>query len=493
MGRVARFFTSIGARGELEFAAPTQVVDDVSQDEEKDAAVSTKDLQSYVFKAKPRLLDRWLDRVVEVSGSEFVFFLILAALLTWAFLGIRFGRVTDWQVGISDAQAVINLVFDSFLMRQQFNSYHEVLTVAACLRSRAGSHKRMLKDLVKDGKCEKIDLAEFHEFKLTEFESELPKENWLGRICTSVSYFMGHIITVTGYWICIFIWIGFGQHCGWSSAWLFYINSATSALMVFLLAFLANIRERHKSYAARCLELIYEADTALEVKLRTVTGDITENEPFKIPPPKVTRIQRWINFYADLVGTLLGIAILFLFMVVWVVIGPAMSFNSNWWLLLGTYAGLIGMNDGFVLRNVYNEIAIHEDEQFEHQIYDDMEMLGLIGVTELDEERAIDNSLSCRISVAMGNWCSHELTVVLGGISIIGLIIGSSAMRWSVTGQLLSNVPPSIIESFFTMILITGHNIGDSKRRVELHNIYLRRLKLISYVNTLAKTEIELP
>jgi len=65
---------------------------------------------------------------------------------------------------------------------------------------------------------------------------------------------------------------------------------------------------------------------------------------------------------------------------------------------------------------------------------------------------------------------------------IVGLIIGASAMGWSFTGQLLCNVPPSIIESFFLMILITGHSIGDAKKRFDLHNIYLRRLKLISYI-----------
>jgi low-affinity ferrous iron transport protein len=62
-------------------------------------------------------------------------------------------------------------------------------------------------------------------------------------------------------------------------------------------------------------------------------------------------------------------------------------------------------------------------------------------------------------------------------------------MRCSFTGQLLCNVPPSIIESFFMMILITGHNVGDAERRVDLHNICVRRLKLTSYVDTLVKIE----
>jgi low-affinity ferrous iron transport protein len=490
MGRLVQFICAIGARREVEYAAPTQVVAGAGQDGGDKAAISsTQNVSTYTFKAKARRLDRWLDRVVEISGSEFVFFVIVGGLLTWAFLGIPYGQVTDWQVGISDGQAVINLVFDSFLMRQQLNAYNQILIVVCSLRSRAVSHKRMLRALVRGGKYEVVNPTRFHELKQAEFATAFPEENLLGRICTKMSVFMGHIATVVGFWACIFIWLGFGRHLGWSSRWLFYINSATSALMVFMLAFLANIRERHKKYAAECLELIYKADAALELRLRAVTGDTTANQDFKIPAPQVSRIQRWINFYADLVGTLLGIAILVVVLMIWVVIGPAMSFDSNWWLLIGTYAGLIGMNDGFVLRNVYNKIGGHEDEQFDYQIFDDMDVLAVVGVTELAEERAVDNSLSCRISVAMGNWCSHEWTVVFGMLTILGLIIGSSAMRWSVTGQLLSNVPPSIIESFFTMILITGHNIGDARRRVDLHNIYLRRLKLISYVDEMVKLE----
>ena len=87
-----------------------------------------------------------------------------------------------------------------------------------------------------------------------------------------------------------------------------------------------------------------------------------------------------------------------------------------------------------------------------------MDMLAVIGVMRFNEERVADNSLSCRILIAMGNFCSHEITVIFGTLAIIGLIIGTSAIGWSVPGQLLCNVPPSIIESFFMMILVTGHN-----------------------------------
>lgn len=488
MDRICRVIRAPGTRRAIESAAPTQVAREISQDgEQKDMTTPVENIDTYPDITKARILDRWLDKVVTVSGSEFTFFTILAALLTWALLGLSFGQVTDWKVGISDGQAIINLIFDSFLMRQQFNAHDDTLAVSCHLRSRTVSQKRMLRHLVGCGKYEKVNLTQFHELKKTEFASDLPTENLLGRICTAVSVFLGHFATVIGFWVCILIWIGLGPYCGWSSNWWFYINSATSALMVFMLAFLANIRERHRKYSGKCLRLIYAADAALELRLRAVTGDTTPNPAVNIPAPKVSKIQRGINFYADLVGTLLGIAILFLVLGIWVVLGPVMSFGSNWGLFIGTYAGLIGMNDGFVLRNVYNQIGRHEDTQFAQQNLDDMEIMALMGVMELGEERIVDSSLSCRISIATGNWCSHEWTVILGFFTVLGLITGASALNWSLIGQLFCNVPPSIIESFFTMILITGHNIGDARRRANLHNIYLRRLKLISYLKTLAE------
>ena len=490
MEQISRILRTPGARHGVECAAPTQVAFNAEPcGQEKNLHVSVENINTYTVTTKARLLDRWLDKVVEASGSEFIYFTILIALFTWAFLGIPFGQSNTWQVTISDAQAIINMVFDAFLMRQQLNSHDSLVIVAAYLRSRTCSHKRMLNQLIGSGRYEKVGRAQFQELQQADFASDLPAENWLGRISTTLSAFMGHIATVLGFWVCIFIWIGFGKYCNWSNTWQLYINSATSALMVFMLAFLANIREQHTKYMTRCLEAIWKVDAALELRLRTATGDKVKNPPVIIPALKRSRIQRGIDYYADLVGTLIGIAILIFVIIIWVVVGPALHFDTNWWLLIGTYAGLIGLNDGFVLRNICTVLGDSENEEFTKVEYDDLDMLAAIGVEKLNEERIADTSFTCRISVRVGNFCSHELTVVLGAITIIGLIIGASAMGWSVTGQLLCNVPPSIIESFFTMILITGHNIGEAKRRVDLFNIYLRRLKLVSYIDTLAKVE----
>ena len=488
MKQIFKTLCAPGARRAVEYAAPTHEAKNIGQYERSEAVNSTVEKADIcTFPTKARLLDRWLDKVVQFSGSEFVFFTIIAALLAWAFLGIRFGRSNTWQIVISDAQAVINLMFDAFLMRQQLNSYDALMFVSASLRSRASSNMRMLKMLIERGTYEMLLPTQVQELSQTEFVSELPSENWLGRMSTIVSTYLGHMSTVFAFWVCVFIWIGLGPYCNWSPTWQLYMNSASSALMVFILSFLANIRERHFGYLTTCLDRIYEVDTALELRLRTATGDSMENETVIILPPKRGRLQRGIDYYADLVGTLIGIAILFLVLVIWVAIGPVMSFDSNWWLLIGTYAGLVGMNDGFVLRNVQHILGGYEEAEFVQLTHKEREMLALIGVTQLDKELVADNSLSCRISVAVGKVSSHEVTVVLGAVLVVGLLIGASVMGWSVTGQLLCNVPPSIIESFFMLVLITGHNIGDAKKRVDLHNMYMRRLKLVSYVKTLEK------
>lgn len=460
---------SPGARYDIEVAAPTQVV---SKDAEND--------MHYKRSQKAGTLDRWLDSIVEFSGSAYVFFFIMAALFTWVFMGIPFGQSSYWQIVISDSQAILSYIFDSLLMRQQLNGYLSNLEVSACLRSRCASHKRMLRKLNAT-----VDYKKMNEITVNDFVSQLPPEKWFGKICTRTSFFLGHIFTVVIFWIGIIVWLGFGQYCGWNNDWQLYINSATSAMMVLYFSFLANIRERHSEYSRVCVDLIYQADSTLEYKLRALTGDKTPNQPTIIPGLKVGKIQRAIDYYADLVGTLSGIAILMMVLIVWIAVGPLMSFSDNWWLLIGTYTGLIGMNDGFVLRNIHHVLRVHEDIQFEEVDMEDSDAFAIINVPQPKGDQLSKHSLSIRLSLAVGKICSSEYMVIAGTATMIGLIIISSSMNWSLTGQLISNVPPSIIETFFMMILITGHNDFETKRRVDLHNIYVRRLKLLSYVDTL--------
>ncbi|KAK9492652.1 Low affinity iron permease-domain-containing protein [Lipomyces doorenjongii] len=477
MERFIKVISAPGAKGATAGVAPTQkslgtavnVWDNIG-------AVHVEKKANYDRSFK-RLLDLWLDKVVHVAGSGFVFVLVMAILLVWALLGIKYGQSEMWQVVISDFQAIFCYIFDSFLMRQQLIGHDSIMMVAARLRSRNISNSRMLRHFV-EKKSDK--LCQIERLDQT---AEFPKVNWLGRLSNYAASVTGHIITILFYWICIFVWIGFGQYCGWSDQWQLYINSATSALMVFVFVFLENIREQHRTYSESCLALIHKTDSSLELRLRIVTGDTIENEPVVIPGPQVTKIQRAIYYYANIVGSLVGIGLMLVVIVIWVVIGPAMSFDSNWWLIIGTYTGLIGMTDGFILRNVFHHLGQHEDKAFDQIRTEDLAMFDVIGASPPAEEVIQDSGLSFRISAAVGHFCSREFVVVFGTTVMIGLVIGASVMKWSTAGQLLCNIPPSLIESFLMIILITSQNMADAKRRAVLFNIYQRRRHLLSYVN----------
>ncbi|AEO64842.1 868c2c66-5d20-4848-8cf7-cd52e0aea838 [Thermothielavioides terrestris] len=142
--------------------------------------------------------------------------------------------------------------------------------------------------------------------------------------------------------------IPFGHTLDWAVIILdmqaIYINSVTSALIVFIFAFLANVQERRTDYIYRSFASIFEVDSSVELKLRVLSGDNTSNPRVVIPGPEAGKFQRAIIYFADLAG---------------------------------------------------------------------------IGVI-----------------------CSNEITAVLGGVTILGLLAGDTAMKWSTSCQLLCNIPP---------------------------------------------------
>jgi low-affinity ferrous iron transport protein len=388
------------------------------------------------------------------------------------------------QILISDIQAILCYVFDSLLMRQQLNTYDESLGVAAQLQSRAQSNLRMLnkvRDMINTQQLE-YSAGKGRRQSSAQTEVELPVEKWFSRWTARLADILGHLGFWAVYWCTIFLWLGFGHMNEWSNDWELYMNSATSALMVFVFAFLANIRELDSKYVTTCMSATFNVDSALEKRLRTLTGDALPNDTVVIPAPRVNWLQRAIYYYADVIGTLVGIALLLAVVVVWIAIGPALQFNSNWWLLIGTYAGLIGLHDSFILRNVQARFHEHETAQFNNVNVLDDSLQRAAHMPGICEDKTKVHSLSFRISAVVGHICAHEMTMLADVLLIVGLIIGSSAMHWNLTGQLLSNVPPSIIETFLMVVLITGHNSADTERRGQMKSLYERRVGLLRYV-----------
>jgi low-affinity ferrous iron transport protein len=234
----------------------------------------------------------------------------------------------------------------------------------------------------------------------------------------------------------------------------------------------------------KCFTALFEADALLEKKLRQLSDDIRPNEKVDIPPPVTTKLARVVDFYVAVIGTLIGIGILVLFMVIWISLGPAMHWSSNWTLISGTYAGLIGMNDCFVFINAYYRHVLYEDKQFDEVKCNDLDVFSTLQI-ELPDELDKNNSLDFRTSKFLGKILAKDIVAASGAIILIGLVTGSSVMRWSITGQLLSNIPPMLIETFLMMALITRHNISDSNRRVDVTNMFNRRIVLMYYLDNL--------
>ncbi|KAL7935624.1 Low affinity iron permease domain-containing protein [Trichoderma chlorosporum] len=492
--QIVDFLASPGAKRAIEDAAPTQYVfnSSIASEDKKTVIVDeseqippAKNITGYVSHVKKDKLDRWLDNVVKASGSQIVFFIMISGLLVWAFLGIPYGQSDNWAAIISDVQAIISYGFDSLLMRQQLNGYERQLRISACLRSRVQSQKRMLRQVLASNQYKKPSFRGVENSYPDKFGLTLPPENWVNRVSNYTALVLGHFGTICLYWICIFIWLGFGHYCNWSDRWQLYINSGTSALMVLIFTFLANIRERHDEYVEKCMNFIFEVDSDIELKLRSLSGDTQPNPTVVVPAPPLSTLQRIIFYYADVVGTLVGIALLIIVLIVWAGIGPVMHWDNNWWLFIGTYAGLIGLIDGFVLRNVQQRLHQYEQLALEEAKLEDTGLSDEIGLPAPEMTKINHKSINYRLSNKMGVICAHEITVILGVLLVIGLVIGASAMKWTLTGQLICNIPPSIIESFFMMILITGHNLSEADWRADLHHMYLWRLRLYVYVDRL--------
>ncbi|OJJ95249.1 hypothetical protein ASPACDRAFT_47993 [Aspergillus aculeatus ATCC 16872] len=424
------------------------------------------EVTGFRVRRSPRLVDRCLDVMVRISGSVPVFFMILAGLLTWALLGIRFGNLSVWIASISDVQAILCYVFDSFIMRQLLRQYSEQREAIVELRSRSHSHQRMLASIQRKlGQDGIRQLAEKCNAEPVEpIDYSLHSQGPLARGIMHSARAFGHVLSSLLFW-------------------QLYINDATSALMILVFAFLACLRERYADHSNTSLDAIFRLDSTLEMKLRCLTKEDLPNPMVVDPPPKENILQVVIFYYADIIGTLVGLVFLVLVIIAWAAVGPVLHYDSNWWLLIGTYAGLVGLFDSFVLRNVQSKMHQYIKSQMRMVLNADAALLTELFLATDDSagSSAPRQSLSQAVSRQMDAVTSHVLMVMAGFLLTIGCVVASSAMKWSLTGQLISNVPPSIIETFFMLILINGQNDAEASVHRDLDDLYHHRQRLLSF------------
>lgn len=142
------------------------------------------------------------------------------------------------------------------------------------------------------------------------------------------------------------------------------------------------------------------------------------------------------------------------------------------------------MHDGFVLHHIQSQLPQHHELVMAEVSQADIDNLAIIGLTTA-QSRAANNTkisitqwLSCRLSYI----CAHEYATILGIILIVGLVVAATILEWSVIGQLLCNLPPSIVETFIMIALITSQNLDETTQHRHLEELEITRDMLTRWV-----------
>ncbi|BDD62729.1 low-affinity Fe(2+) transport protein [Monascus purpureus] len=455
---------------------PVQITDD-GESPSPDIDLGEADLGG----RNPSRFGRAYDAVTAFAGTRITFGFTLTCLIVWGIVGGVCGATDTWQIVLQDASSIQCYFSDSLLMRQQQKSTRELTTLICHLRSRSATCRRLVEGKLRQDNIESKVPNGPVEIELEERLRDaikLPTENILDVLSNWVALSFGSIFAFIVFWGGIIVWLAFGNKLAWGNEWQLYANTATAAELTFTSMFLQNIRQRHMTYLKDCLRSLIKADRQMEQRAREITGDAEPNPICQVAPEKITRGNRAIDYYASIVGSGVGLFISALVFIAWIAVGNTMEWNSNWWLIIGTYTGLVGFIDGFALRNVYFRETKGLDTYFQALAKEDGALYDLLRIPPSTDALPAEDSIQYRISYGIGMACSLPHSVLASVVIVVALICIASGLRWSVTGQLLCNTPTMIIEGFLLLVLMQAHNMSNRRRRAQLREILVRRLRI---------------
>ncbi|KAN0104596.1 low affinity iron transporter-like protein [Hyaloscypha variabilis] len=389
------------------------------------------------------------DKITRAAGSSTTFFVMLTLLGVWVLLGFIFGPSDTWQILLQIISSVQVYVTDILLTRQSSNAGRSMMTILAELQSR---NKTLY---------------------LVSGQQTRGQQLWI-KISHAVGKSLGSV------WAFIFYWIGIV----FSNEWQLYVNTITALSLTLTSVFLQNIQQQQEDNLERSLEYALKVDAEVEYRLREITEDTKSNPIHEIPLRPLSRSERAIARFAAIMGSGLGVLISLIALVAWLAVGPILKFDDNWVLIIGTFTGLVGFIDGFVLRNIYSIDETSAALQFRALMYSDSRLLEVLNIS-VPLEPVKKLSLSERISLATSDFCGHRYTSVGAVLVVVGLLVAASILQWSETGQLLCNTPTMIVEGFLLLVLIQAHNFPNMERARDFNGLLKRRLLLSSYVGDL--------
>ncbi|CAK7221531.1 low-affinity Fe(2+) transport protein [Sporothrix eucalyptigena] len=428
---------------------------------------------------KPKKKGGAFDFIVKAAGSRWTFLVTLLLLAGWAALGVIYGPTDTWQVIFQDTSSIQCYISATLLMRQQQNSTRSLLDTICGMLSRSRGNERLLRQL---SEKQLTTLKRSRRAMRTDLTNALEsKEGIFDRAANAVSRFLGSLTALFIYWAGILVWVFFGIPLMWSDTWQLYVNTATALELTFTTMFLQNVRRQHEEYLERCLKSIDTLDRGLEMDLRRMTGDMAPNPVVESQPLRLNKTETAIDFWAFIVGGSVGVFLSCAVGVAWLSVGDVMQFDDNWWLIIGTYTGLMGFIDGFVLRNVHHRETVMADRHFKMLAEQDFKLFTLLDIPFPEDVRSNPNKkqpLAARVSRWIGHICEVPGATTASVIAVVALLVVASAMQWTETGQLLCNTPTMIVEGFLLLMLIEGHNSAEGKRRTQYTDILDRRLML---------------
>ncbi|KAH8895953.1 Low affinity iron permease, partial [Thozetella sp. PMI_491] len=417
-----------------------------------------------------------LDVAVRVAGSRWALLVTVLLLVAWGVWGVVSGPTDTWQVILQDVSSIQAYISATLLMRQQQSSCRGVLNRICSLISRSESNERMLRSLTPEHRAQ-LKLNK-HRLRADILASLQTSEDFLDKFSNWVSAAVGSLIFLGIYWLGIIGWVFSGIPLEFSDTWQLDVNTATALEITLTTMFLQNIRQQHDNRLERCINSIDLIDSEIETELRKMTGNREPNPLVISTPPKHTRATRGLDTYAFIFGGSIGVVISCFVFAAWLAVGEPMEFDDNWFLIIGTYTGLMGFIDGFVMKNVDHREAALTNQHFERLIDQDFKLFRLLDIDMPSTPKPTKRSLNQRISAKIGHVCGSTAASYGSIFATFALIGVASAMQWTETGQLLCNTPTMIFEGFLLITLMQAHNMEDDCRRVVYDDILMRRLVL---------------
>ncbi|QOU23139.1 hypothetical protein BRETT_003330 [Brettanomyces bruxellensis] len=442
-------------------------------------------------------IDVMLKIFVRWAGSITVFCIASLILILWIVIGIVYKAPETWQIIMQDGQSIQCYIWDTLLMRQQLDDSDRFLAFYGRLKSRFSMHKQLLTEFHRSQKKVHIRSTETPTVDLAE-------ENWFDRQATLFSKILGSAPAIILYWIGVFVWVGCGalklktdsdppytgrysgsnpEYVSWSDVWQMYINTAVAVVLLISSVVLQNVRARNNKFVRNELNKVSLLDSKIEGTSRYLTGNMEPNKEVEVLPCKRKGFEKVISFYAAIIGSGIGLAISVLVFIVWLAIGHLMQWDSNWWLIIGTYTGLVGYIDGFTLRETFRAITAYDEAKFDELLDDSQELLTILGIDYQLQRPSTKFNIQQRISVYVSNACSSKYSVMASVFTVVALLVIASGLKWSVTGQLICNSPTMIIEGFCLLILIQAHVWADYQRRFTVRQLAISRTLIARFLD----------